>query len=93
MDAISLPPFPTEVFPTPIKDLVQHQAAVYQINHDFPGMLALYVCSISLKTKFEINVKYGWKEPLNLYTAILHDHTLSQPNQLKMSQHRLVQTQ
>lgn len=50
--------------------MIIYQAEANQTNHDIPGMLALAICSICLKTNFEVKVKEGWKEPLNLYTAI-----------------------
>lgn len=57
LDAVSLPPFPTEVFSKPIQNMIQFQAEVNQTYPDIPGIPALYICSVSLKAKFEINVR------------------------------------
>lgn len=55
--------------------MIIYQAKVNQTYQDIPGMLALNFCSICLKSKFEVSVKEGWKEPLNLYTATIREYT------------------
>lgn len=61
--------FPTEVFPEWLKNFVEAISENIQIPSDCPGMLALSVLATAGARKFEIEIKDGWVEPVNLFTV------------------------
>ncbi|UPG61663.1 YfjI family protein [Metabacillus endolithicus] len=64
-------PFPIEIFPTTIQNMVKAVAIDTQTPIDLAAMVCIGVLSTALSKKFAIEPKAGWKEPLNTYTATL----------------------
>lgn len=63
--------FPTEVFPTWVKEFVDSVSVSLQIPSDCPGMFALAALATCAAKKFEVEIKEGWVEPMNLYCCSL----------------------
>lgn len=63
-------PFPVEVFPQPVQDLVNGIAEAYHVPRDFVGIPVLSVASIAVGGVAKIAVSgTGWTQPLNLYAV------------------------
>ena len=67
----SLPPFPSHVLPTVLREWIEAEAEATQTPADLPGLLALAVCSAAIARKIEVAVRDSWREPVNLYVAVL----------------------
>lgn len=66
----SLPPFPTEALPAPVSTMVQAVALFTQTDAGMAGTTAIGMLAAAVGGRVEIEVTPGWREPLNLYTAI-----------------------
>lgn len=64
------PPFPTSSLPPWLRSWVEAQAVALQVPPDLPALLALSVISTAVAKRFEVKVRAGWIEPLNLYTLV-----------------------
>jgi replicative DNA helicase len=64
------PAFPTGIFPSWMEDYVDAVALATQTPRDLAGMLGISVVAAALAKKMEVEVWYGWFEPLNLYIVI-----------------------
>ncbi len=66
-----LPPFPTEIFPTWLKEYVEGLAKSTQTPPDLAGMGTLSGVATALQKKFIVVVRPGWVEPVNIYTEVV----------------------
>lgn len=66
-----LPVFPTEIYPPWIRNYVKDLAQTTQTPEDLAGMLVPAICATALSKKFVIEMRPGWKEPLNIYTMVV----------------------
>ncbi|SDH02596.1 YfjI family protein [Pseudonocardia oroxyli] len=64
------PPFPVDALPTWVADMVMAVAEFTQAPLDLPGCLALAALSTAAGGRAEIEIRPGWREPLNLYTVV-----------------------
>ena len=64
---LNLPSFPVECLPVSLKEYSAAVAKNIQVPIDMTAAAALAVAAICVQGKFEVNVKPGWNEPLNLY--------------------------
>ncbi|GAA4554268.1 YfjI family protein [Pseudonocardia xishanensis] len=64
------PPFPVDALPTWVADMVMAVAEFTQTPLDLPGCLALAALSTAAGGRAEIEIRPGWREPLNLYTVV-----------------------
>ncbi len=72
--ARSLPePFPAAVLPAVLSEFVQAVAASKQTPVDLPGLLVLAVLGALGSRRFKVEVVPGYREPLNLYVAVVMD--------------------
>ena len=71
VDRPSLPGFPGDVLPEPLRAWVSATAEACQVPSDLPGLLALAACSGAVARRVEIVAGRGWVEPVNLYVACL----------------------
>ena len=62
-------PIPAEVFPQWQQDFIKNISDFIQVAEDMPAMLMLSVTATALANKAVIEVKPGWKEPLNIWTC------------------------
>ncbi len=67
----NLPDFPTAALPAVLRQWVEAEAHATQTPPDLAGLLALAVLSSILARRVEIEPRPGWREPVNLYVAIL----------------------
>lgn len=65
-----LPSFPVQVLPTWLAAWVERQALALQVPTDLPAMLALSAISTALARSYEVEVRAGWVEPVNIYTLV-----------------------
>jgi replicative DNA helicase len=64
------PPFPVDALPPWVADMVIAIAEFTQTPLDLPGCLALAALSTAAGGRAELEVRPGWREPLNLYTVV-----------------------
>jgi hypothetical protein len=68
---VDLPAFPVEVFPGWLRDQVDAVATFTQTDPAMPGAVALMVLSTCASGRVEVEVRPGWREPTNLFIAII----------------------
>lgn len=66
-----LPAFPVEHLPEKIRNYAKEVAESLQVPVDMTAVSALVVISLCVQGKYAICPKPDWKEPLNLYSAIV----------------------
>jgi hypothetical protein len=66
--AFELPPFPAEALPSQLGDFVRACALATQTPMDLPGMLVLSATAACCAKRVVLEVKPGYREPLNLFT-------------------------
>lgn len=72
-DEGELPRFPIHVLPEPIRAWVERESHATQTPPDLPGLLALAVCSACIAGRVVVEPRPGWREPTNLFVAIILD--------------------
>jgi hypothetical protein len=70
-DARDLPDFPTHALPGVLRDWVKAESHATQTPADLAGLLALAVCSACLARRVVVEPRPGWREPVNLFVAVL----------------------
>ncbi|MCE3552846.1 DUF3987 domain-containing protein [Pseudonocardia sp. RS11V-5] len=65
-----VPPFPVDALPPWVADMVMAVAEFTQTPLDLPGCLALAALSTAAGGRAEVEIRPGWREPLNLYTVV-----------------------
>lgn len=70
-DAMDLPDFPTHSLPDTLRQWVEEESHATQTPADLAGLLALAVCSATMARHVEVEPRPGWREPVNLFTAVL----------------------
>lgn len=65
------PPFPTSVYPGWLADMVDGVARFTQTDVAMVGPIALAVLSACAGGRLEVEVKPGWREPVNVYVAVI----------------------
>jgi replicative DNA helicase len=65
----NLPSFPAHIFPDWLRAFVEAEAIATQTPIDLSGMLAFPVLATGCQKKFVVQVKSGWVEPTNIFTA------------------------
>ncbi len=71
IDEFTLPSFPVDALPKPVRDYVLAVAESTQTPVDMSASAALGVLSICTQGKYRIRGKPDWVEPLNLYVVII----------------------
>jgi hypothetical protein len=64
-------PFPVEVFPMQIQQIIKATHDSLDFPVDFIGASILYAASVSIGNAFHVEVKKGWQESAVLYLAIV----------------------
>lgn len=67
---VSRTPFPTAVLPVALRAWVEAEATATQTPPDLPAVVALAALSACVAKKVEIEVRAGWREPLNTYWLV-----------------------
>ena len=68
---VPIPPFPTDALPGPIADMVTALAEATQTDPGMPGTSALSVLSACTGGHAVIEIRPGWREPLNAYLTTI----------------------
>jgi replicative DNA helicase len=68
---VVVPPFPVDAFPKRIADMVNAVSEFTQTDPAMPGTSALSVLSSCTGGHAMIEIRPGWREPLNVYTATI----------------------
>jgi replicative DNA helicase len=68
---VQIPAFPTDALPNPIADMVNTVSEATQTDPAMAGTSALSALSACTGGHAEIEIRGGWREPLNLYTAAI----------------------
>jgi len=66
----NLPDFPLKVFPGWLGDFINAESIATQTPTGLAGMLVLSALGTSLAKKAEVELRHGWREPLNIWTVI-----------------------
>ncbi len=69
--AVVLPPFPVEALPTPFANMVRALSEATQTDPAMAATSALSALSACVGGRVEVEIRSGWREPLNLYTATI----------------------
>lgn len=67
---VSRTPFPTAVLPVALRAWVEAEAIATQTPADLPAVVALAALSACVAKKVEVEVRTGWREPLNTYWLV-----------------------
>jgi hypothetical protein len=70
-DDVGLPEFPSQVLPDVLRRWVETQSYATQTPADLAALLALAVCSAAIARRVEVEPRPGWREPVNLFVAVL----------------------
>lgn len=70
-DVLDLPDFPTHALPAALRRWVEAESHATQTPADLAGLLALSVCSVGIARRVVVEPRPGWREPVNLFTAVL----------------------
>jgi putative DNA primase/helicase len=70
-DELNLPDFPTEALPPVLRHWIAAESHATQTPPDLAGLLALAVCSATIARRVEVEPRPGWREPINLFVAVL----------------------
>jgi Protein of unknown function (DUF3987) len=66
-------PFPTEVFPAPLRKVIEQGAKALPCPPDYIGVDMLAVVAAAMGSTMQVEVKTGWVEPCILYMAVVGD--------------------
>lgn len=67
---VALPPFPLDALPPWLARFVDELAVALQTPRDLPGVLALVALATAAGGRAVVEVRPGWREPLNLFAAV-----------------------
>ena len=70
-DVLDLPDFPTHALPDVLRQWVEAESHATQTPADLAGLLALAVCSACIARRVVVEPRPGWREPVNLFVAVL----------------------
>ena len=70
-EELNLPIFPTDCLPPVLRNWVEEESHATQTPADLAGLLSLAVCSAAIARKVEVEPRSGWREPVNLFVAVL----------------------
>jgi uncharacterized protein DUF3987 len=68
---VPIPAFPVDALPGPVAEMVYAVSEFTQTDPSMPGVSSLSALSACTGGHAEIEVRGGWREPLNLYTATI----------------------
>lgn len=70
LEDVPLPAFPTQALPFWLRAWVEAHAEALQVPRELPALLSLATISTALARLFEVKVRQGWIEPLNIYALV-----------------------
>ncbi len=72
-DVLDLPRFPTQVLPKALRSWVEAESHATQTPPDLAALMALAVCAVGIARRVVLEPRLGWREPVNLFVAVLLD--------------------
>lgn len=66
-----LPMFPLESLPDVLRNWVNAESIATQTPQDLAALLTLAACATLLAKRIEVEPRIGWREPVNLFVAVL----------------------
>lgn len=69
--ALDLPPFPLDALPPVLADFVRAESEFSQTPPDMAAMLCLAACGAAIGKHAVVEVKPGYREPMNLFVAVV----------------------
>lgn len=70
IQSVTLPPFPVDVFPAWLGDMVTATSVFTQTDPAMAGAVALAVLSACAGGRLEVEARPGWREPVNLFITV-----------------------
>ena len=70
-DQLNLPDFPTHALPGVLRNWVEAESHDTQTPPDLAGLLSVAVCAATIARRVEVEPRPGWREPVNLFAAVL----------------------
>jgi putative DNA primase/helicase len=70
-EVVELPRFPTQALPPALRRWVECEAVATQTPTDLAGLLVLAVVASVIARRVEVEARPGWREPTNLFVAVL----------------------
>lgn len=64
------PAWPDGILRGPVEALVNALAESYQVPIDLPAMMSLGVVSACIGGRFQVHIRRGWREPVNIFLAV-----------------------
>jgi len=68
LEAAVLPPLPDDLFPEPVQGFVSALAEATETPPELPALMVLAVLGAAAQGKYQVNVKPGYFEPVNVWT-------------------------
>ena len=69
----NLPDFSTEALPNALRNWVEAESHATQTPADLAGLLSIATCSAMIARRVVVEPRIGWREPVNLFVAVLLD--------------------
>ncbi len=70
-DVLDLPEFPTHSLPEVLREWVEAESLAMQTPAELAGLLSLATCSATIARHVIVEPRPGWREPVNLFVAVL----------------------
>ncbi|SEA41442.1 Protein of unknown function [Arachidicoccus rhizosphaerae] len=70
-EELNIVPFPEEIFPKEIRDIVDDYAKALNISKDYAYGVILFAFSAAIGTGYILRVKKGWEEMGNLFISLV----------------------
>lgn len=70
-EELKIVPFPEEIFPKEIRDIVYDYAQALNISKDYAYGVVLFAFSSAIGTSYVLRVKKGWEEMGNLFLSLV----------------------
>ncbi|WP_159022629.1 DUF3987 domain-containing protein [Formosa sp. L2A11] len=71
LDSSNNNPFPVDIFPKALQEIIFEAHNVYQFCLDYLGAGVLSAASAAIGKTYKVEVKKGWEEKVNLFTVIV----------------------
>lgn len=68
---IIIPQFPYEVFPAPIREVIDVNCSILNLNIDYCSITVLFSVATAMGSTYKVVVKNGWEEMATLFCALV----------------------
>ena len=77
--------FPCQIFPDPIRNLIDEAKHGLSFPTDFTGMGILFAASVAIGNAFQIKVKSMWNEGASLYMVLVGQTGTNKTHPLRLA--------